>query len=181
MKRLLWIVLIFLVGCAPWTRVGGLYKSESHNFSVDLPQGWMRWSLGKNLLITRDGLSLQYILIERMKIEDSLKHTKKKFSKDMLPQEAAEVILDNIASDQAVLDFRLIENQPVRIGGFSGFRTVYTYKNQDGLKIKSVYCGFIADKWFYGVNYNAAQRYYFDKDIKTFEKVLDSFKLIKTV
>jgi hypothetical protein len=77
MKKVLWIFLIFLVGCAPWTQVGGLYKNESYNFSVELPQGWMRWSQGESLLITRDGLSLQYIQIGRMKIEGSLKHTKK--------------------------------------------------------------------------------------------------------
>ena len=179
MKKILLIVLMLAMGCAPWVQVGGLYKTESHNYSVDLPQGWMRWNQGDDLLITRDGVLLQNIQIARLNIEEPLKHTKKKFSKGMLPQEMAEIVLDNIASNKDVLDFEMIENSPIRISENSGFKAVYTHKNNDGLKIKSVYCGFIADKWFYGINYNAAQRYYFDKDIKTFENVLKSFKLIK--
>jgi len=182
MKKILLIIILMLpIGCAPWVQVGGLYKTESHNYSVELPQGWMRWNKGDHLLITRDGVLLQYIQIVRLNIDDPLKHTKKKFSKSMLPQETAEVILDDIASNQTIGNFELIENVPIKISGIPGFKAVYTYKNKDGLKVKSIYYGFILDKWFYGLNYNAAQRYYFDKDIKTFEKVLDSFKLIKTV
>jgi hypothetical protein len=167
------------MGCAPWLQVGGLYRMESHNYSVELPQGWMRWNQGDQLLITRDGVPLQNIQIIRRNIDEPLKHTKKKFSQAMLPQEAAEVILDNIASNKDVLDYSLIENTPLSISGISGFKAIYTYKTKDGLKVKSIYCGFIQDKWFYGINYNAPQRYYFDKDINTFEKVLESFKLIK--
>jgi hypothetical protein len=180
MRKHLYIALIFLVGCAPWTQVGGLYKNESYNYSVDLPQGWMRWNKSENLFITRDGVSLQYIQIGRMKIEDSLKHTKKKFSKGMLPQEAAEVFLDNLASNSNILNFEVIENTPATVSGIPGFKTTYTYKNKNGLKLRSIHYGFMAGDWVYGINYNAAQRYYFDKDIKTFEMVFESFKLIKT-
>jgi len=179
MKKILLFILILSMGCAPWVQVGGLYKTESHNYSVDLPQGWMRWNKGDHLLITRDGVLLQNIQIVRLNSEEPLPHTKKKFSKGMLPQEVAEVILDNIASNKDILNFQLIENSPLKISGNSGFRAVCIYKNKDGLKIKSIYCGFMAEKWFYGINYNAAERYYFDKDIKTFENVLESFKLIK--
>lgn len=180
MRKHLYILLIFLVGCAAWTQVGGLYKNESHNFSVDLPQGWVQWNRGEHLLITRDGISLQYIQIGRTKVEDPLKHTKKKFSKGMLPQEAAEVALDNMASNPNVLNLEVIENSPAILSGIPGFKTVYIYKNKDGLKLKSIYYGFIVGDSFYSINYNAAVRYYFDKDIKTFERVVESFKLIKT-
>jgi hypothetical protein len=183
MRKLIpiWIISIILVGCAPWAQVGGLYENGSQNFTVELPDGWMRWRQGEHLLITRDGVSLQYIQIGRTKIEDSLKHTKKKFSKGMLPQEAAEVYLDNLASDSNILNLEIIENIPVTLSGIPGFKAVYTYKNKDDLKLKSICYGFIVGDWVYGIHYHAAQRYYFDKDLKTFEKVVESFKLIKTV
>jgi hypothetical protein len=180
MKRIIFICFIVLVGCAPWARVGGLHKSGSHNFSVELPEGWMRLNTSEYLLVTRDGVLLQSITVKRVDIDEPLEHTKKKFSKGMLPQEVSEVILDNIASDQAVLNFRIIENVPIDIGGIHGFRAVFTFKNKDGLKLKSVFCGFIHDEWFYGIRYTAALRYYFDKDSETFEEVLRSFRLIKT-
>lgn len=180
MKKYLYVILIFVVGCAPWTQVGGLYKQESHNFSVELPQGWMKWNQGEHLFITRDGVSLQYIQIGRVKIEDPLKHTKKKFSKGMLPQEVAEVYLDNIASNSDMINLEVIENIPATIHGIPGFKSIYTYKNKDGLKFKSIHYGFMVENYVYSINYNAAQRYYFDKDINIFDKVVDSFKLIKT-
>jgi hypothetical protein len=179
MKKILWMVLIFVAGCAAWTQVGGLYKNEVNNFTVELPQGWMRWNQGEHLFITRDGASLQYIQIGRMKLEDTSKNTKKKFSKGMLPQEASEVALDNMASNPDFLNLEVIENTPATVNGIPGFKTVYTYKNKDGLRLKSIFYGFIIGDWFYSINYNAAQRYYFDKDLETFKKVVDSFKLIK--
>jgi hypothetical protein len=140
----------------------------------------MRWSRGESLLITRDGLSLQYIQIGRMKIENSLKHTKKKFSKGMLPQETAEVALDNMASNPDILNLEVIENIPATVNGIPGFKAIYTYKSKDGLKLKSIFYGLMIGDWFYSIQYDAAQRYYFDKDLKTFEKILESFRLIKT-
>lgn len=169
-----------LVACAPWTRVGGLYKSDSHNYAADLPQGWMQWNKGENLLITRDGALLQNIQILRLSIEKPLKYTKKKFSRGMLPQEVAETIFDDLATSQDILNLNLLENSPAKIGGFDGFKIVYTYKTKDNLKMKSIYCGFMLGDWLYGINYNAAQRYYFDKDVQTFQAVLKSFKVIKT-
>ena len=55
-----------------------------------------------------------------------------------------------------------------------------TYKTKDDLKLRVVYCGVIQGEWFYGIRYSAPQRHYFDKDLKTFETVLRSFKLNKT-
>lgn len=182
MKRygVIFLIFVLMAGCAPWTQVGGLYRNESDNFIVDLPQGWMKLNQEKYLLITRDGVLLQNIQILRHKIEEPLKYTKKKFSKEMLPQEASEIILDDIATNPNHLNVAVVENIPVTISGMPGFKTTYTFKNKDGLTLKSIYCGFIAGDWFYGINYNAPQRYYFDKDLKTFEKVVESFRLIKT-
>lgn len=179
MRKVFLLIFLLALGCAPWVETGGLYKMESHNYSVELPQGWMRWNHGDQLLITRDGVPLQNVQIIRRNIDEPLPHTKKKFSKTMLPQEVSEVILDDIASNKEVADYSLIENSPMTISGIPGFKAIYAYKTKDGLKAKSIYCGFIKDQWFYGINYNAPKRYYFDKDIKTFENVLESFKLIK--
>ena len=181
MKRLLVLILMLTAGCAVWTQVGGLYTSEPNNYSVDLSQGWMRWGKTDHLLISRDGVLLQNIQIIRHNVKDPLNHTKKKLAKDMLPQETAEIILDNLASNPEITDFRTLETNPMVIGGTPGFRAVYTYKNKDGLKCKSVCCGLLAGEWFYGMTYNAAERYYFDKDIETFNKVVQSFMLIKTL
>jgi hypothetical protein len=179
MKRLLLIVLI-LAGCAPWMYTSGLFTSGAQEFSVELPEGWMRLNTSEYLLITRDGFLLQNILIKRVHIDKPLSHTKKKLRKEMLPHEVAEVIIDNISSDPAILNFNLIENLPVRISEIPGFKIIFTYKNRDGLRLKTIYYGFISKEWFYSISYTAASRYYFDKDIETFKKVFKSFRLLET-
>ncbi|MEW5746310.1 MAG: hypothetical protein AB1805_12835 [Nitrospirota bacterium] len=179
MRKYILLCLVFLTGCAPWLQVGGLYESGEHNFSVELPEGWMRLNTSEHLLITRDGVLLQNIIVEKIGNDKKLEHTKKKFAKGMLPQESAEVALDNISSNQDVVNLAVTENVPAKIGGYPGFKAVFTYKTKDGLKKKSVYYGFMLGEWFYGIRYTAAQRYYFDKDIATFEKVLASFKVTK--
>lgn len=177
MKKLLLILLLFIPACAPWVKAGGSYKSLSQNYSVDIPQGWMRLVSDRNLFISGDGPFLQYVLIQDRQVDRPFRHTNKKVSKDMLPQEAAEVILDEIISDQSLLTLEMIENVPAIIDQHDGFRIVFTYKNRDGLKFKTVYYGFLTNEKFYSIRYSAVMRYYFEKDIETFRKVLESFTL----
>ena len=139
----------------------------------------MRLNTDRYLLISEDGPFLQYVLIQDRDIDRSFRHTKKKINKGMLPQEAAEVVLDEIISDQSVLNLEIIENVPTRIDEHDGFRVVFTYKDKDGLMLKTIYYGFLAGERFYNIRYTAVKRHYFEKDIETFEKVMDSFKLIE--
>ena len=180
MKKWLVLLALLAVGCAPWVRVGGVYQNTERNFSVDLPQGWMKSNTEKSLLITRDGVLLQRIVIERSKATDELQYTKKKLEPSMLPHEAAEVIADNISSNPSITDFTLLENAPATIANRRGFKLLYQYKNKDGLPFKGMYCGFLSGDWLYALRYTAPARYYFDKDVGTFDKVLNSFAFIKT-
>ncbi len=179
--RLLLAAVLALGGCVslPWHPTGGPYASEAEHFSVELPQGWMRLNTEEDLVITRDGLLLQYILIERVRVDEPLKNTKKTLARGMLPQAVAEVILDNIAFSQSVLNLQVKENRPVQVGRHRGFRLVYTHKNKDGLRFRSVLHGLLAGNAFYGIRYTAAERHYFAKDLRTFEQVLTSFKLTR--
>lgn len=183
MKKLiiLMTLIALLSGCAPWVRTGGPFAASRQDLSLDLPDGWMRWNMETDdyLLITRDGLDLQYIVVEKIQADDQLKHTRKRLRKGMLPLEAAEVIQDNIASNPKVHGLEVKENKSVKIDGHSGFRTVFTCKDDNGLKLKGVFYGFMQGDALYGVKYLAAQRYYFDRDLKTFERVVASARLLK--
>ena len=180
MRKLTILILLLSLGCAPWMLTDGLYTSDPLNFSVTLPRGWMRSNTNEYLLVTRDGVLLQNILIKRIPVDEPLSHTKKKVLPGMLAQEAAEIVLDDIRSDPAVLDFELLDNTPAALDGIPGFRAVFTYKNIDGLKLKSIYYGFLTAEWVYGIRYTAALRHYFDEEFDTFEYVVDSFKLLKS-
>jgi hypothetical protein len=176
------LLIILLWGCAPWVMVGGKYAMKSQNFEVDLPEGWRRHNLTTDkLLITKDGLSLQQIQIARKAIDEELSFTKKKFSKGMLPEELAEVIIDNLRSNSNIMNLKITENVPANIGDYPGFKLSYTYKTKSGLRRKGGYYGFMIDTWYYDIIYEAPARFYFAKYHPAFEKVKDSFRILKSI
>jgi hypothetical protein len=177
MKRFLLLLLFLISSCAPWIQGKGLYQSPNHAFTINIPQDWMRLKANRYLLISRDGPFLQYVLVQERPIYRPFKHTKKKIQNGMLPQEAAEVILDEISSDPAVFNFSLIENIPTTIDGHEGFRIVFKHSNTDGLQFKTIYYGLIIGETFYSIRYNAAERHYFQKELETFQQVLASFAI----
>ena len=175
-----WLLLMLvtsLVGCAPWTQVGGKLVDDSLKVQADLPAGWMRSNTIQDaLLITRDGVLFQYITVQRIQIDKSLPNTKKKFANHMLPQEVAEVELDNARSNPNVTHFELIENVPVDVDRQPGFKLVYTYRTKEGLKFKRVHYGFLLGEWVYRIQYQAPEQYYFDRDLSVFEQVRTSLR-----
>jgi hypothetical protein len=168
-------------GCmtAPWVPAEPAFRDDAHRYTVELPQGWVRYTQNRDrdVLVTKDGPRLQHVFIERVPVDSPLSHTKKRLARGMIPQEAAEVILDNIGSNERLTGFEVRENRPARVGGAPGFRAVVTYKTKDGLRMKSVVYGTLVGDALYVIKYAAPQRYYFDRDAAAFEKVAQSFKL----
>lgn len=188
MIRRRWILLLLIglpigaafAGCAPFVLVGGKLSLSEYGFEVTVPEGWHRaMRVEDMLLITRDGMPLQQIRIERLPMDKELKFTKRKFDDRMPPHDVAEVEVDEHRSDPGVLNFALEENVPTGVAGSRGFRLVYTWKTKEGLRLKRIHYGFREGKWVYRLMYQAAARYYFDLDLSTFDRVLESFRLLE--
>jgi len=177
MKKLLLVLLVLLVGCVT-THDGGPYQSSDYKFAVEIPDGWRRLDTDKYLMITRDGPFLQYALIQQRPADRPFRYTQKSLNNRMLPQEAAGLIIDELSSDRNLQNFRLIENVPARIDGHEGFRILFSYNDKKGSTFKTLYYGFVSGNSFYNIRYSAAIRHYFDKDLATFEQLLDTFKVI---
>ncbi len=200
MRRILWLSLILLVsGCAPYALVGGNI-TEPDNFQVELPQGWRKHDLAADqnpvsrsivaelqqrrdlttdvIRITKDGLTLQQIAIGRLAIDKALPHTKRQFADKMLPQEAAEVVADDIQSNPNVINQQIIESTPAEIGGYHGFKLLYTYQSKSKLKLRGTYYGALTGNWYYYVLYEAPDGYYYAKDYPAFERVKETFKIL---
>jgi hypothetical protein len=152
---------------------------DSQGCEVTLPAGWRRaTTVGDSLLVTRDGVNLQTIRIERVAIGDELTHTKRKLAKGISPQDVAEVELDEVRSDQGVRGFELLQNVPVQVAGLPGFKLVYSFRAVNGLRLRRVHYGVLVRGWVYRVQYQAPARYYFGRDLATFERVRESFRLL---
>ena len=172
----IFVLLIFLGGCATWSPVNGRLNAE--RYVVDIPEGWMKFDSGGYVMFSKDGPYLQYVLLQERPLEQPFHHTRKRLTASLLPQEAAQVIIDDLSSDKAVQNLSVLENAPAVIDGHDGFMLHYTYRNGQGLILETAYYGFIYKRTYYSLRFTAPQRHYFEKDIRTFESILSNFRLV---
>lgn len=178
MKKFLPLLLClpFLFSCASAAKERSLKELPDANFSVAIPDGWWKPEYTNKYLITKDGPYLQYVLIQQRPLDRSFRYTQKKIKSGMLPQEAAGIIIDELASDRFLISFKVMENAPATVDGQAGFKILFTYNDKKGSQFKTLYYGLISGASFYNLRYCAAMRHYFEKDIAEFEQIISSFK-----
>jgi hypothetical protein len=177
--------MLLLAGCEPFVLASGKQTLTEYEFEVTVPEGWYRamrapgtLETPEGLVLTRDGLALQQIRVERVAMDKDLKFTKRKFDVKLPPHEVAEIELDDHRSNPDVFNLTVEENAPAPVDGRRGFRLVYTWQIKEGYRLKRIHYGFVEGKWVYRLIYQAAARHYFDRDLATFEKLRDSFRLL---
>ena len=99
--------------------------------------------------------------------------------REMLPEEAAQIIIDEYTSDQNIGNLKVLDNTPAEINGHDGFKILLTYMGPKGNEFHTLYYGFIKADTFFNLRFTAGGRQYFQKDIETFKRMLNSFQVIK--
>jgi hypothetical protein len=181
-RKSLWTLAAILTSaCASgprWVPAGGAYTPPSSRYTLQLPQGWKRLDAQDWLLTSREGPFLQSLALRVIEVGKPLgSNTKKVLARGMLPQEAAEVVHDAIASSPGMQGMKLLENAPAELDGRPGFKLVVGYKDEDGLKMKAVVYGVLVGDSLYQLTYRAPERYYFERDLITVEQVRATFKI----
>jgi hypothetical protein len=180
MKRAFWPILLLLAaGFMACAHSGGVPQPVSYGFTIEIPEGWRKIDNNQYLFLTKESPFLQYVMVQNRPVGRIFRHTKKKLQKQMLPEEAAQVIIDEIASDENILNFNVLVNGPAEIQGHGGFSILFTYDDKAGSKFKTLYYGFIQEDTFFNLRYTAAEQDYFQQDIGTFEQMLNSFQVFK--
>ncbi|MCU0558657.1 MAG: hypothetical protein MUD16_00485 [Desulfobacterales bacterium] len=166
------VLSVVLISCA---HGGG---KPAYNFNAALPEGWKTIDSDDPMLfMTKDGGYKQFVLIRERPLSEPFQFTQRSMRKGMMPEEAAEIVVSEIISDTNIRNFSLLERTPARVAGLSGFRLTFIYTDADGFNFKTIYYGVISGDSFFNIRYAATQEEYFEKDLKTFEMVLESFKL----
>jgi len=158
---------------------------DKDQIAVEWPSSWMMFTPaeadekakqdGFLLLVTRDGVGLQAMIIKKRAVDQGFTHTKKKFAPGMPLQDLAEIVLDDIRSNPSFIDTQLIETSPSTLGDMSAFKLVIRYRNKAGLLKQSMYYGCVKNDFLYMLIYEAPQRYYYPNDLPAFEAVKNSF------
>jgi len=183
MKRIKNIIFLVLIacctGCTTWAVLeGGQAEFKDTGFKASMPEGWMGYMPADGFMATKDGHSLNYIRVQKIKFLQRLTNTKKRFQIGMLLHEILEVEMDSIKSNKMTFFINIIKNNPITIDGREAYRLEYEYEEKSGLKVKAIQCGFIYNNYVYRISFKAAKLHYHDSTIKDFEKFLESFKLL---
>jgi hypothetical protein len=181
MKKASWLILGMAVAgfiaCAH--TYNNVSQPVSYSFTIEIPEGWRKIDNNQYLFLTKENPFLQYVMVQNRPISRSFRNTKKKILKEMLPEEAAQIIIDEIASDENILNFNLLANEPAEIQEYGGFKILFTYSDKKGFRFKTLYYGFIKEDTFFNLRYTAAEQNYFQQDIAIFLRILNSFQIIK--
>lgn len=184
MKKIFLIILVFcLSGCAtfgPWIETKEeRYKDKARGFCADLPKGWMRSNFVQYFMITRDGVLLENISVERLKTDKKLEFTKKTLFKNMNIQDLTEIEIDNFCANENIKKFEILSNKLLLLSGQEAFRLEYTYLTANNLKIQGIHYGFIYKDWVYRIHYEAAAQHYFNKHLGDFNNFIKTFQILE--
>lgn len=167
-------------GCALWTP--SKPKPFTHiwlQLELQVPEGWMVATFSEGLFTTRHGLELDSIHVRRWPLKNEVKGTGRNLEGDLMPYEIAEISLDSRRLDDGVGGLEVLANQPARVDGQDCYEIDYRFRNEAGLRIRTVEVGCAVATWIYRFEYRAAEQHYFDAGWADFAAMVESarFKL----
>ena len=156
----------------------GAVAEDEFNFSIDMPAGWWRVNTDKYLVITRDGAFKHYILVQERPLSKPFKNTGKILKKSHLPNEAAQIVIDEVTADPNLTGLQMIENNPSNVAGKPGFQLTFLYTDPAGIIFKTIYYGCIDGEHYYNLRYSASEQKYFDEEAwRVFSGVRNSLRI----
>ena len=174
-------ILLILTGCATtWVKVDNAGKHyQNQHYSVTLPIGWLHLDSNDSLILSKDGILLQYISIQYRPHEKAFEKIEKNSSSTMLPSELAELTIAEFKAtqDEGLPSLEILHNTPVELAGHTGFGIHLRYKTDAGLRIDMLLRGVVDESGFYLVKYSAPTLHYFERDLQTYDSLTESLKL----
>lgn len=178
MKRFLLLlgVTALLAGCAVWTRLDGAPLAHA-GVSVKPPVDWMHLAARKeSLMITRDGVGIQFIDAAYLVDDKIFPKSKQVFSKDTPPQEMAQRFVGELRQLPGLAGLEVKSVAPETVAGRPGFRAIVEWRNDRGATFQRVVAGAAVDNGLLVLQYQSLKRFFFARDLPEFERALQSFK-----
>lgn len=184
MKRTLAVVLatILLTGCQGFTRLPDTQsdvQNQSKTYTVSVPGGWVRYNGTQEteVFLTKDGPSLQSVEVVERDLKKPFERLEISLTEDTLISEIAEQYEANLKAEIEGITVERLALVPAPVGTHEGFRLTLKATTLNGLEIKILSYGAIANGKLYILTYQAPGLYFFDKDLPQFEQMASSFKV----
>jgi hypothetical protein len=123
---------------------------SSRSLSVAIPEGWHWYARGGDLIATRDGVFLENIVVERIRVGETdasipgffpvaalsskqwplrtVKNLGQPIARDMSPADAAAAIASSLARDPALAELELGEASAREIAGHPAFELAFSFR-----------------------------------------------------
>jgi len=172
------LAALLLAACASSATLSDKGRLAGSGFEMDLLTGWslIRGPSSGPSLVTRDGM--QFIATVRAPVTAELPVTKKSFGSRVTPQDAAAIEVEELRASLGAAGFELLESSMAELSSRPAFRLVYTWTSPDGLQLKRVHYVCVTGEHVYRLAYEAAVRYYFERDLGGFEQARQSFRML---
>jgi hypothetical protein len=176
------VIIVSLSACetTTWKRIdgsSGQYTAE--HFGLSLPIGWLIMEDDEVLMVSKDGLDLQRIVIVHASLDKALPELGNQSVSGILPSELAEKFIAKLKNTQDfdMPSLTILSNEPISIAGHTGYSLHLSYKTDKGVRIEILSIGFVDESGYYSLSYRAPTLHYFTKDRDKFDTVVSSFKL----
>lgn len=170
------VAICLITGCVtPWvlTEPGYLDKPSRYGLKLERPRQWYQKQLRRTTVFTRNGLPLEYILLERHKWRDTLTNGFT-LPPDILLHEIPGIILGEYCARGYAFNLNVASNEIVVIDSIPCSLTRYTLTAPNSLTKKGMmYC--IPFRRFLTIlTYEAEASHYFDRSVDEFTDVARS-------
>ena len=177
------LIVLLLSACSAWdvAKEDDVTYGPGDSYTVELPPGWVRFRAErKTLILTKEGYTLQQIVIIKKDGKDAFPKTKKEANEKLLPSELAEIQLAELKSaNELAGNLEVLENSPANLSGKIGYRLHVRFRNSRGLPYEQLIYGLCDEKTYYAIGFAAPSLFYFDHHKAEFEEMVASFKLKK--
>lgn len=186
MKYFRLVILVFLVAflasCGgPFNRLTKPeYTNEKLGYHTQLPVGWVQYTgpeLKDEVMLSKDGYSLQSIRINRLAKNLAFEKTKQVPAETVLISDLAEYELAEFkAKSPNSASIKVLENTLTKVDENPAFKLHLQYLNDRGLRLEDLIIGLMHNDYYYRLSYYAPTLYYFERDEPIFEQVVSDFQ-----
>lgn len=179
------VVTSCLVSCITWTRIeDNTTTYRGRYFALEQPLGWnaILSADGDFLLLTKDGLDLQRIVVRRRSHAEAFPILASQTTADMLPSDLAELCIAELKAETqgGIPSLKILRNEPIVVSGHTGFSLHLSYKMDKGLEYQLLVRGFVDEDGVFLILYRAPALHFFKRDVQAFEEVFSSFEAISS-
>jgi len=155
----------------------GQHRADKIALSANVPEGWSRWRSDSDITLTKDGMLLQMVRINRTAYGAPYENSGLTIQPGMSPLDASQIIVEDMQANQELRKLDMIDNRPATVADHLGLRIECTYKNEDNLKVREIiYVGLTPDSYVVA-RCRAPDRHYMEMISGDFERIVDSIEL----